>query len=161
MRTNNAKVKNTIISVYFILIVISITFLIVFKIMSNESAGAWLLMAGLAVFFVLLLVLMHHVSKFFEYDSDGMKVVVANRGLLFADKFNYREHLIEFEKHQLYAYKFRNIIFYKTLTFYLKNSRGKKYKETFNITLVTSKKRRYMRQSLSKMVKANIKSSTD
>ena len=157
MRTNNSKVKNTIVSVYFVLIVMVITFLFVFKTFTYGVSNPLVLFIGIALGFVGLFFIVHYVSKFFEYDSDGLKVVVTNRGLLFSDKFNYREHILEFNKKELYAYEFKNWFFYKTLTFYLKDKREKKTKEIFNITLVNRKKRRYIRQSLSKIIKANKK----
>nr|WP_321235415.1 hypothetical protein [uncultured Psychroserpens sp.] len=135
----------------------SITFLFVFKTFTYGVENPLLLFLGIALGFAGLFFLVHYVSKFFEYDSDGLKVVVTNRGLLFSEKFNYREQILEFDKDALYAYKFQNYIVYKTLTFYLKDKREKETKQTFNITLVNKKKRRYIRQSLRKMVKANKK----
>ncbi|MEM5564887.1 hypothetical protein WNY78_07210 [Psychroserpens sp. AS72] len=155
MRTNNSKVKNTIISVYFILIVLAIVFATVFKMFSDEEANPTIVFLSIAFGFAALFFLVHFISKYFEYDSDGLKVVVTNRGLLLSDNFNYREKVLEFEKKDLYAYKFRNFIVYKTLTFYIKDSRDKKKQVVFNVTLVPRKKRRYIRQSLSKMIKTN------
>ena len=157
MRTNNSKVKNTIVSVYFVLIVMVIIFLTVFKTFTSESSNSLLIFIGVALGFALLFFLVHYISKYFEYDSDGVKVVITSKGLLFSERFNYRERILEFDKQDLYAYKFKNYVVYKTLTFFLKDSHGKKTKETFNVTLVTRKKRRYIRQSLSKMIKANKK----
>jgi len=161
MRTNNSKVKNTIISIYFLLIVSSIGFLMVFKTFTEGVSNPILLFIIIALGFAMLFFVVHTMSKYFEYDSDGLKVVVTNRILLFSERFNHKTHVLEFEKEDLYAYKFRNFIVYKTLTFYLKNKKGKKTKETFNTTLVSRRKRRYVRQSLSKMVKANKKTSTN
>ena len=157
MRTNNSKVKNTIISVYFILIVLAIVFATVFKMFSeeDEDVNPTIIFLSIASGFAVLFFLVHYISKYFEYDSDGLKVVVTNRGLLLSDNLNYREKVLEFEKRDLYAYKFRNFIVYKTLIFYTKDSRGKKKEDTFNVTLVPRKKRRYIRQSLSKMIKTN------
>lgn len=158
MRINNSKVKNTIISVYFLLIVSAIVSATVFKAFSeddDDASNLTLTFIIISAGFALLFFLVHFISKYFEYDSDGLKVVVTNRGLLLSDNLNYREHILEFEKKDLYAYKFRNFIVYKTLIFYTKDSRGKKKQETFNVTLVPKKKRRYIRQSLSKMVKTN------
>jgi hypothetical protein len=157
MRTNNSKVKNTIISVYFILIVLAIVFATVFKMFSeeDEDVNPTIIFLSIASGFAVLFFLVHYISKYFEYDSDGLKVVVTNRGLLLSDNLNYREKVLEFEKKDLYAYTFRNYIVYKTLTFHIKDSRDKKKQETFNVTLVPKKKRRYIRQSLSKMIKTN------
>lgn len=155
MRINNSKVKSTIVSVYFILIVLAIVFAVAFKAFSDLTSNPTVTFIIIATGFAVLFFIVHFISKFFEYDSDGLKVVVTKRGLLMSDNFNYREHILEFDKKNLYAYKFRNFMVYKTLTFYIKDSRGKKKQETFNVTLVPSKKRRYIKQSLSKMVKTN------
>lgn len=158
MRTNNSKVKNTIISVYFILIVLAVILATVFKAFHDVTSNPTLTFLLIAFGFAALFFLVHFISKYFEYDSDGLKVVIINRGLLLSEQLNYREHRIEFEKQQLYAFKFNNYIIYKTLTLYLKDSHGHKFKSTFNVTLVPRKKRRYIRQSLGKMIKMNKKS---
>jgi hypothetical protein len=155
MRTNNSKVKNTIISVYFILIVLAIVFAVVFNLFSDLTLNSTVTFVVISCVFVLLFFLVHYISKFFEYDSDGIKVVVTNSGLLLSDNFNYREKILEFKKSDLYAYKFKNYLILRTLTFFVKDGRDKKRNETFNITLMSRKKRRYIRQSLSKMVKLN------
>jgi len=157
MRINNARVKNTIVSVYFILIVLTLTFLFVFKTFSEGASNPFLLFSSVALGFAALFFIVHFISKYFEYDSDGVKVVVTNKGLMFSDKFNYREHKLEYDKKQLYAYKFKNYIIYRTLVFYIKDRHGNKQKHSFNVTLVTRKKRGYIRQSLRKMIKANKK----
>ncbi|MEH6536020.1 MAG: hypothetical protein V7719_06480 [Psychroserpens sp.] len=157
MRINNSKVKNTIISVYFILIVLAIVSATLFKSFSDVTKNRTLTYILIVFGFAILFFIVHFVSKYFEYDSDGLKVVVINRGLLLTDKFNYREHKAEFDKEQLYGYKFSNYFVYKTLKLYLKDSKGKKKTVKFNATLVSRKKRRYIRQSLSKIVKNNKK----
>ncbi|TXE15663.1 hypothetical protein ES692_15865 [Psychroserpens burtonensis] len=155
MRINNSKVKNTIVSVYFILIVLAIVFATIFKAFRDLTSNPSLTFIIITSGFGLLFLLVHFISKYFEYDSDGVKVVVKNSGLLLSDSFNYREKVLEFEKIDLYAYKFNNYLVYRTLTFYIKDSRNKRKGETFNVTLVPGKKRRYIRQSLSKMIKTN------
>jgi hypothetical protein len=108
--------------------------------------------------FIVLFFIVHYISKYFEYDSDGIKVVVINKGLLLSDYFNYREHKVEFSKENLMGYKFHNYLIYKKLIIYIKDRKGNKKKEMFNVTLVAKKKRKYIRQSLSKMIKLNRKS---
>ena len=105
--------------------------------------------------FVVLFIITHNVSKYFEYDSDGVQVVVINRGLLVSEYVNYREHRVEFEKEHLLGFRFYNYIFYKKLVLTLKGKSGKKRKEHFNVTLVGRRKRKYIRQSLSKIIKQN------
>lgn len=157
MRTNNAKVKNIIISVYFILIVLAIMLATIFSAFSHLTSNPLLTFLLLLAGFLILFFSVHAISKYFEYDSDGVKVVLINKGLLLSEYFNYREHLLEFDKSRLMAFKFKNYLVYKSLTLYIKSSKGHTKKETFNVTLVTKKKRRYIRQSLSKMIKSNTK----
>ena len=155
MRTNNRKVKNTIISIYFILIVLAIVITTLYSSFNEESRNPAMTILIIVGVFILLFVITHNVSKYFEYDSDGTKVVITNRGLLVSDYVNYRQHRIEFDKARLLEYKFRNYIIYKTLALTLKNNQGRKHIERFNVTLVSRRKRRYIRQSLSKIVKQN------
>ena len=44
--------------------------------------------------------IIHYISKYFEYDSDGQNVIIINKELLLSDKFSNKEHSIEFEKHK-------------------------------------------------------------
>lgn len=157
MRTNNSKVRNVIISVYFILIVLAIFFATVLSAFKDLTSNPLLTFVIIALSFAFLFFVVHSISKYFEYDSDGLKVVVSNKGLLLSDHFNYREHTVEFEKENLTGYKFVNFIIYKGLILYIKDRRGHTKKERFNVTLVSKKKRKYIRQSLSKMIKLNRK----
>ena len=155
MRTNNSKVRNMIVSVYFILVVFAVVSAILFSSFRHLTPNPILTFVVIILFFAGLFFLVHRVSRYFEYDSDGSKVIVINRGLLLADYANYREHVLEFEKDRLAAFKFNNFLLYRTLDLYIKDRKGGKKKETFNIPLVPRKKRRYIRQSLSKMIRMN------
>lgn len=157
MRTNNSNVKNIIISTYFILVVLAIVSAFLFSSFRHLAPNPLLTFGLVSLFFATLLFIVYRVSRYFEYDSDGFKVVVINRGLLLTEYLNYREHKIEFDKENLAAYKFNNYLFYRTLDLYIRDRKGVKRKETFNVTLVPRKKRGYIRQSLSKTVKANTK----
>lgn len=155
MRTNNSKVKNVIVSVYFVLILFAILLATVFSAFSHLTPNPTLTFFIIFFAFIALFLFVHRISKFFEYDSDGVKVVVINKGLLLSDHFNYREHKLEFSKENLVGYKFNNYLIYKSLTLYIKDRKGNKKAESFNVTLVAKKKRKYIRQSLSKMIKLN------
>ena len=144
-----------IISVYFILIVLAIFSAFVFSAFRHLTPNPILTFGIIALFFAGILFLVHRVSRYFEYDSDGVKVVIINRGLILTEYANYREHILEFDKDRLAAFKFNNFMLYRTLDIYVKDRKGGKKKETFNVTLVPKKKRRYIRQSLSKIVKMN------
>ncbi len=157
MRTNNLKVKGLIISVYFILIVLAILMATVFNVFNNLTNNSALTFLIVFSSFIAVFVLVHWISKFFEYDSDGVKVVITNKGLLLSDYFNYREHQVEFVKEDLIAFKIHDYLIYKTLVLHFRNTKGHKKKEVFNVTLVNRKKRKYIKQSLSKMIKFNRK----
>lgn len=156
MRTNNSKVKNVIVSVYFVLIVMAILASVIFSAFKHLTPNPLFSFMLIILGFVILFLLVHRAAKYFEYDSDGVKVVIINRGLLLSDYFNYREKIFEFDKHRLVAFKFNNYIVSKTLDIYVLDRHGAKKKESFNVTLVPKKKRKYIKQSLIKMVKANV-----
>ena len=155
MRTNNSNVKNVIVSVYFVLIVMAIMAATLFQAFKHLTPNPFLTFILIVVLFAALFFVVYRISRYFEYDSDGVKVVIINRGLLLTEYLNYREHKLEFDKDRLSAFKFNDYFFYKTMDVYIKDRKGGKKKETFNITLVPHKKRRYIRQSLSKIIKVN------
>lgn len=140
---------------YFILIVMAILLATLFSAFSDLTNSPTLTFFIVIGVFVFLLLVAHKVSKYFEYDSDGVQVVIINKGMLLSDYFNYREHKLEFEKEQLMGYKFNNYFIYKSLVLYLTSRSGHKKTETFNVSLVNRKKRKYIRQSLSKIIKHN------
>lgn len=155
MRTNNGKIRNVIISVYFILIVTAIIMATVFSAFKDLTSSTTYTFLLFLLVFVGLFFFVHGVAKYFEYDSDGMKVVLINRGLLLSDYLNYREFKVEFEKADLVSYRFHNYVVFKSLTLIIRKSSGNTKRVSFNVTLVDRKKRKYIRQSLRKMVKAN------
>lgn len=157
MRTNNSHVKKIIVSIYFVFLVLAIALPVFVKSLRVFSSNATLSSVVFALAFVALFFLVHFICRFFEYDSDGDKIIITNKGLLLSNYFNYRQHVAEFDKEDLIAYSFKNYFIYRSLSVYIKDSRGGKRRESFNITLVTKRKRRYMRQSLRKIVKANKK----
>ena len=80
--------------------------------------------------------------------------MVINKSLLLSEYLNKKEHVVKFEK-KLIGFKFQNFIVYKRLVLYIINSRGHRKKEIFNVTLVQHKKRKYVKQSLNKIVRNN------
>jgi hypothetical protein len=153
MRTDNRKVKNTVVSIYFILIVFAILLATVFKSLEFFVDSTFFIFLGLFI----LLVLFHSIAGYFEYDSDGAKIVVINKGLILTEYVNYRENKIEFARHELVGFKIRNYVIYKSLVLLIKSYDGRKRKERFNITLLKPKKLKYVKQSLNKTIKANRK----
>jgi hypothetical protein len=157
MRTNNAKVKSVIISVYFIIVICIILWVTLFSTFSIFFENSNWTFVIVSVFLVAIFWFTHKVSKYFEYDSDGLKVVLINRGLLLSDVFNYREHKLEIKKKYLKGYKFTNYRVYKNLKIYTTDRYGHQKKKSFNVSLVNRKKRKYIKQSLSKIIKENRK----
>ncbi|REE25772.1 hypothetical protein [Winogradskyella pacifica] len=151
MRTDNREIKNTIISIYFILIIAAILLATVFKSYHLVEGSSLYVLIGLLV----AVVVVHFVARFFEYDSDGAQVIITNSGLILTDYLNYRENKIEISREKLSGYKIRNYYFYKSLVIYVSHSNGKIEKEHFNITLLKYKKVKYVRQSLRKIIKEN------
>lgn len=151
MRTDNRNVKNTIISVYFLLLLFVILWVTVF-----QSYGLFL-GSSLYVFLGLLVVavIFHFVARYFEYDSDGVKLLIINKGLILTEFVNYRENKLEVDKSKLVKYSVNDYVIYKVLVISLKNSEGSIYKERFNITFLKRKKLKYVKQSLRRMIKKN------
>ena len=153
MRTDNREVKNTVISIYFILIVAAILLATVFKYLNIFANSSFIVFISVFA----LIIIFHSIAGYFEYDSDGAKVVVFNKGLILTEYINYRERKVEFTRNQLVGFKIRNYLFYKSLVIMIKNYEGHKTKERFNITLVKRKKLKYVKQSLNKTIKENRK----
>jgi len=151
MRTDNREIKNTIISIYFVLIIVAVLLATVFKSYNLVEGTSFYVLIGLLI----AVVVVHFVARFFEYDSDGAKVIITNRGLILTDFLNYRENKIEIAREKLSGYKIYNYYFYKSLVVYTSLSNGKITKERFNITLLKRKKIKYVRQSLRKIIKEN------
>jgi len=151
MRTDNREIKNTIISIYFILIILAILLATVFKSYNLVEGSTLYALIGLVV----AVVIVHFIARFFEYDSDGSNVIITNSGLILTDVFNYRETKVEVAREQLSGYKITNYFFYRNLVVYVKHSNGKVTKENFNVTLIKRKKIKYVRQSLKKIIKEN------
>ncbi|WP_299362356.1 hypothetical protein [Winogradskyella sp.] len=153
MRTDNRKVKNTVVSIYFILIVFGILMITVFKSLDFFVDSTFFIILGLFI----VLVLFHSVAGYFEYDSDGAKIIILNKGLILTEYINYREKKIEIARHELLGFKINNYLLYKSLVILYKTYDGSKVKARFNVTLLKPKKLKYVKQSLSKNVKANRK----
>lgn len=151
MRTDNRNVKNTIISIYFLLLLFVILWVTVFKSYGMFPDSSLYVFLGLVV----VAVVFHFVARYFEYDSDGINLVIINKGLILTEFVNYRENKLEVEKSRLVKYRINDYIIYRVLVISLKNSEGQIYKERFNITLLKRKKLKYVKQSLRRMIKKN------
>ena len=155
MRINNAKVKKTILTAYFLLLLAVILNMLVFGLFRNwinNTNLEWGLIIG---FFVVVFVALHSIAKYFEYDSDGDVLVIVNRGMIVSEFINYREKIVEFPKRKLLYYKLKDYGIYKSLNLYLRSGDHRQKRIKFNVTLVPKRKLRYMKMSLDKVVKQN------
>ena len=153
MRTDNRNVKNTIISIYFLLLIIAILWATVLRSIDSFSVSSIYVFVGLFI----AVVYVHFIARYFEYHSDGPEVIIMNKGLILTDFINYRQNKVELNKHKLVDYKVCNYLFYKFLVFFITNGNGKISKEYFNVTLLKQKKLKYVKQSLRRIIKENLK----
>lgn len=151
MRTDNRSVKNVVVFIYFLLIVFTFLLVTVFKSLNIYTDSTLIILACVFV----LVVVFYSIAGYFEYDSDGGKIVILNRGLILTEYVNYREHKIEFTKQQLASFKIKNYLVYKSLIVLIKSNNGQRTKNRFNVTLLKRKKLKYVKQSLNKMIKEN------
>jgi len=154
MRFNNQHVRQFVASAYFVFVVAlflsAFSFSYVSKIITNAGYKYLFLFAILITSFLLI----HKLARYFEYDSDGTVLVIINRGLFLSEFFNYRENKAEFPKKKLLNYKIKNYGIYKTLDLYIQGKKTQK-RLRFNITLITNKKIKYLKQSLDKVLRQN------
>lgn len=158
MRINNSKIKNTILTAYFLLLFVVVIGMIVFGLFKDWIHNSTLKYSVFIVFFILLFLVIHKAAKYFEYDSDGHVLVVINRGFVISEYFNYGEKKAEFPKKKLMYYKLsKHFIFYKSLNLYIRSSDDEHHQKRlkFNVSLVSRKKLKYLKMSLNKVIKEN------
>ena len=161
MRINNSKIKDKVISGYFVSILITLVLSTVFSVFKGIDLDPVITFIMVIFIFLAVFIAIFNIAKYFEYDSDGLKVGVMNKGLLSTDYLRSKEHTIEFDKENLMRFKFQNFVFYKRLILIILNSRGHNKKEIFNVTLVSRKKRKYVKQSLNKIIRNNRKKTSE
>lgn len=153
MRIDNRNVKSTVITIYFLLVLLAILALTLFKPLGILEEYSLYIVGGTIV----LIVVFYAIEAYFEYDSDGLKVSIINKGLILTEYLNYREKQLDFSRPDLKSFKMRKVLLYRTLTLVLKNSDGSLRYERFNITFVSRRKRRLLKQSLRKIIIKNKK----
>ena len=155
MRINNAKIKNTILTAYFLLLFAAILNMLVFGLFRSWIKNTNLEWGLIIAFFVIVFVVLYSIAKYFEYDSDGDVLVIINRGLIVSEFVNYREKIVEFPKKKLLYYKLKDYGIYKSLNLYIRSGENRQKRIKFNVTLVPKRKLRYLKMSLDKVVKQN------
>lgn len=155
MRINNSKIKNTILTAYFLLFFAVIVNMIVFGLFKSWISNTTLEWVLIISFFVVLFVALYSIAKYFEYDSDGDVLVIINRGIIISEFVNYREKIAEFPKEKLLYYKIKDYKIYKSLNLYIRSGEHFQKRIKFNVSLVPKRKLRYLKMSLDKIVRNN------
>ena len=157
MRINNSKLRNSIVAIYFVLVFAVIVNMIVFGLFQDWIENVTVKWAIVIVVFSVLFLAIHTIAKYFEYDSDGEILVVANKGMVLSEFFRHREKIVEIPKRKLLYYKVKDYTIYRSLNLYLKSGNAHQKRIKFNITLMPKKKIKYLKMSLDKIVRNNKK----
>lgn len=144
-----AKYKLT----YGFLIGTLISYYIYKAIVLNEAISnidSLVLFTGLS----LALLYWYRKATYFEYDSNGLGLVIIRKGILLSEITNYREQRIEIPKTKLTKYKYTNYVFTKRVFLYIKTNHKVK-KTSVDVTLLSNKKIKALQASLNKIVLEN------
>ncbi|MGH1385307.1 hypothetical protein [Kordia sp.] len=154
MRFNNAKSKKWVPFLYFFLGIGSIlTMLYIFLFREDfNQEKMWYAVPALLVF---IIVIFYSTAKYFEFDSDGNVLTFVNKGLFISNFINYRENRAEFPKEKLKRYRIQNYILYSFLYVYVKSKSNQIKRVRFNISLLSTRKKRALKKSLDKVMKHN------
>ena len=154
MRFSNAKSKKWIPFLYFFLGLGSIVMVLFFMFFQDEfnKIKLWYVIPILLIF---ILGNVYSSAKYFEFDSDGNVLTFINKGLFISNFINYREQRAEFPKEKLKRYRIQNYIFSCKLYIYIKSKNKGVKRLQFNISLLSSRKKKALKQSLDKVLKHN------
>ncbi|AXG71425.1 hypothetical protein KORDIASMS9_03682 [Kordia sp. SMS9] len=154
MRFSNAESKKWVPFLYFFLVIGSIiimTYLLLFRDDFNKEK----LWYAIPVLLVFIMVVFYSTAKYFEFDSDGNVLTFVNKGLFISNFINYREQRAEFPKEKLQRYRIQNYVVFSFLYVYVKSKSSHIKRVRFNISLLSSSKKRALKKSLEKVLKHN------
>lgn len=154
MRFNNARLKKWIPFLYFFLVlggIVTILYALFFQDELNKLKW-WYIISGALI---LLFVAVYSSAKYFEFDSDGNVFTFINKGLFVSNFINYREKRAEFPKEKLARYRIKNYLIFCKIYIYIKSRDNKIKRLSFNISLLSLRKRKALKKSLDKVLKQN------
>ncbi|MFK5889485.1 MAG: hypothetical protein QM486_02000 [Flavobacteriaceae bacterium] len=155
MKFNNHKrVKNTK-QFYNTLLIISLAifvFIAITPIHNTRFNMVKYIFLGFAFLIVILAVLG---NGYFEYDSTGMVVIIKNDGIYKKEMAPLAIKTIEFPKKKLKDFKIKNYLVYRALNIYLHSKDKGTIKKHFNITNLSKKRAKHLKQSLKKVIREN------
>lgn len=156
MRFNNKKETNIVPSLYIIIVAVFITNIFAAVEIKYEEVpfNYYSLIPNLLA--ILLAIYLFMVAKYFEFDSDGETLNFKASGLMVSKFMPYREHRTEIPKSKLIDFKIENYWFYRRLHIFITSRNKKGFRQyKYNITFLSSVKRKSLRQSLAKVVEQN------
>lgn len=157
MRLTNYRATKFLPGIYFFTIVLGIVTFFLYQLMGKQFLPSIKYLYALESLVVIALIYTYINGKYFEFDSEGALIGIYTRGVIFSEVINYRDKRFDLKREHIYKYSILNLFFYKRLTLYYKSS-TRKQKIKINITLLSPRKTRYLRKSLSKLVRQNSKS---
>jgi len=148
-RINNTKQFYTTLFIIFLAVFV---FINITPILNSRFNMVKYIFLGLAFIIVLLAFLG---NGYFEYDSTGMVVILKNDSITKKSMAPLAVKTLEFPKKKLKDFKIRNYIVYRSLIIYLNSKEKGTVKKHFNITNISPKRTKYLKQSLKKILREN------
>ena len=155
MKFNNYKrIKNRkhIYNILFIILLAIFLFIALTPIHNNKYSVIKYFFLGSAIVLALYVIIS---NAYFEYDSTGMVVIIKNDTIVKKYFFPLAVKSVEFPKGKLKKFKINNYILYRSLNIYLDSKENGTVKNHFNITNISHKRAKYLKQSLEKVIIEN------
>lgn len=155
MKFNNHKrIKNRkhIYNILFIILLAIFLFIALTPIHNNKYSVIKYFFLGSAIVLALYVIIS---NAYFEYDSTGMVVILKNDTMAKKNYFPLAVKSVEFPKGKLKGFNIRNYILYRSLNIYLNSKEKRTVKKHFNITNISPKRAKYLKQSLEKVIREN------
>ena len=158
MRFKNTNEIKIVPSIYMIIVAAFVTNIFVnLELMAsdNQTEVSWkhflpnIILIVFGIYF-------HRIAQLFEFDSDGETLNFKNNGVFFSKFMEYRVKRAEFPKGKLIDFSILDLGLFSNLKIIIQSKRIKGPRTyTFNITFLSRKKKRGMKESLRKVVEKN------
>ncbi len=158
MRFKNTNEIKIVPSIYMIIVAAFVTNIFVnLELMAsdNQTEVSWkhflpnIILIVFGIYF-------HRIAQLFEFDSDGETLNFKNNGVFFSKFMEYRVKRAEFPKGKLIDFSILDLGIFSSLKIIIQSKRIKGPRTyTFNITFLSRKKKRGMKESLRKVVEKN------
>ncbi|MGO1751421.1 MULTISPECIES: hypothetical protein [Psychroflexus] len=154
MRLTNYRATKMIPGIYYFLVVLFFLFIFLNQVLGAQFIRSNKLFYAIEALIVLSIFYTYYAGRYFEYDSEGTLLSIYTRGIILSQITNYRDKRYEVKKDSITDCKVINFLFFKKLVIhYKKNDKTKKI--SINVTLLSPRKVRYLKKSLSKLLQQN------